>query len=94
MFPEAVDKASDLPGASGRFPAFLHPSANSPNGDIRSFMSSAKWTFERQLQTADSTGRCNSLMESFGWRFVIQCLPWALVQPSRYSVQFRLRICR
>ena len=45
-----------------------------------------------EMPPADSTGGCNSLLESFGWRFVVQRLSRALVQPSRHSIEFCLRI--
>jgi hypothetical protein len=47
-----------------------------------------------RLVTADSTGRCNSSMESFSRCFVVQRLPWALVQPSCHGVEFGLRVDR
>jgi hypothetical protein len=41
---------------------------------------------------ADSSGGCNSLLESLSWRFVVQCLSRTLVQSSRHGVEFGLRI--
>ncbi|MGF6973731.1 hypothetical protein QFZ94_002158 [Paraburkholderia sp. JPY465] len=37
--------------------------------------------------SADSTGRCNSLVKPLGWRFVIQCLPRTFIEPSRHSIE-------
>jgi hypothetical protein len=50
----------------------------------------SKWL----LNLADSTGECNSLMESFGWRLIIQSPPWTLIQSSRHGIQLGLRIHR
>ena len=46
---------------------------------------------QRPLAIADSTGRRNSLMKSFSWRFVVQCFSRAFVESPSDSVEFGLR---
>ena len=44
----------------------------------------------RLTSAADSTDRCNSLVESFGGCFVVQCFSWALIQSPCHCVELCL----
>src|SRR5665811_357524 len=42
----------------------------------------------------DSTGRCNTCVKSFCRCFEIQGLSWSLIQSTRHSIEFHLRVYR
>ena len=47
---------------------------------------------ERPLCGADSTGRRNTLLELLGWREVVQCLSWSLIEFSGDGVEAFLAV--
>ena len=46
------------------------------------------------LWVADSTGRCNVLMESFGRGIKVECLARTFIEPPRDGIEFGLRVDR
>jgi hypothetical protein len=44
--------------------------------------------------SAASTGRCNTGVESFCWRFKLQCFSWPFVELTSHFIQMGLRVYR